>query len=309
MSSLVVIGNFDGVHRGHVEVLTEARTVADARGLEVVLLTFVPHPRAALGGSAPPLLTTLARKRELMSRADPGARFVFHDFDRAYASQSPADFAARLVREEDAKVVMVGQNFRFGKDRAGDFAELARLGAERGFEPRSISLTGDEEGPFSSTRARRAIARGDLADAARVLGRPHMLSGVVVHGKKLGRTIGFPTANLEPVPEVLPPFGIYAVVVDVARGDGFTALAKGAMNIGTNPTTDGDDRVKVEVYLFDFDGDLYGATLRVHVVARLRDELRFDSLDALVTQMNEDVRVAREITSACVVDEARGTFG
>ena len=295
MSSLVVIGNFDGVHRGHVAVLAEARTVADARELDVVLLSFVPHPRAALGGSAPPLLTTLARKRELVSRADPHGRFVFHDFDRTYASQTPAEFAERLVCELDVKVVMVGQNFRFGKDRAGDFDELVRLGTRNGFEPRCISLTGDDQGPFSSTRARQAISRGDLDEAARVLGRPHMLSGVVVHGKKLGRTIGYPTANLEPIPEMLPTFGIYAVSVDIARGDQVSALATGAMNIGTNPTTDGDDRVKVEVFLHDFDGDLYGETLRVHVLARLREELRFDSLDALTAQMKLDVERAKEI--------------
>lgn len=309
MSSLVVIGNFDGVHRGHQEVLAEARRVADARALEVALLSFVPHPRAALGGTAPPLLTTLARKEELVRRIDPRARFVLHPFDRAYASQSPAAFAERLAREEGAKVVMVGRNFRFGKDRAGDVAELGRLGAELGFEPRCLELTADAVGPFSSTRARAAIARGDLEDAERVLGRPHMLSGVVVHGKKLGRTIGFPTVNLEPVPEVLPALGIYAVLVDRLVDGRPRALARGAMNVGTNPTTDGDSRVKVEVFLFDLDEDLYGEELRVHVVRRLRDERRFDGLDALITQMNVDVADAREATRGCAPDAAHGAFG
>ncbi len=309
MSSIVVIGNFDGVHRGHAEVLSEARAVADERDLEVVLLSFIPHPRAALGGKAPPLLTTLGRKRELVSQADARARFVFHDFDRAYASQAPADFAERLAREFEVKVVMVGENFRFGKDRAGDFDALVHLGSENGFEPRRVSLTGDSAGPFSSTRARHAVSSGDMQEASRVLGRPHMLSGVVVHGKKLGRTIGYPTANLEPISEVLPAFGIYAVVVDIVRGDHIAALATGAMNVGTNPTTDGDNRVKVEVFLHDLDADLYGSTLRVHVLARLRDELRFDSLDALTTQMKHDVALAREIAGAHPVHATRGTFG
>jgi riboflavin kinase/FMN adenylyltransferase len=296
MSAIVVIGNFDGVHRGHAHVLVEARAEATLRGLELMLLSFTPHPRAVLGGSAPPLLTSPRRKQELVATIDAQARVVLHPFDRTYAAQSPSQFAERLRAELDARVVVVGQNFRFGKERAGNFDTLRALGVEVGFETKSLSLLGDESGPFSSTRARKAIQTGDLDEARNVLGRPHMLSGFVGRGKQLGRTIGFPTANLVEVPEVLPPFGIYAVLVeDEASG---TVIAKGAMNVGTNPTTDADDGVKVEVFLLDFDGDLYGRRLRVHVKHRLREERKFDSLEALVTQMTLDVAESRRLLEA-----------
>jgi riboflavin kinase / FMN adenylyltransferase len=307
MSAIVVIGNFDGVHRGHAAVLAEARREAEARGLDVALLTFSPHPRAVMGASAPPALTTLERKRALVARLDPRARVIVHTFDLAYAAQTPRDFATRLARELEAKVVVVGRNFRFGKDRAGDFGVLTTLGAELGFTTRSVELLGDDEGSFSSSRIRKAIANADLDLATRLLGRPHQLSGTVVHGKKLGRTIGFPTANLGGVAEMLPPFGIYAVTVDDA--DATRALAKGVMNVGTNPTTDADDAVKVEVMLFDFDGDLYGRHLCVQLVRFLREERRFDSLEALVDQMGKDVAAAKIAVAPLEANGARGTFG
>jgi riboflavin kinase / FMN adenylyltransferase len=307
MSAIVVIGNFDGVHRGHAAVLAEARREADARGLDVALLTFAPHPRAVMGASAPPELTTLTRKRLLVGRIDPRARVIVHAFDLTYASQTPRDFATRLVRELGAKVVVVGRNFRFGKDRAGDFDVLTGLGAELGFTTRSVELVGDEGGSYSSSRIRKAIGAGDLELASRLLGRPHQLSGTVVHGKKLGRTIGFPTANLGGVVEMLPPHGIYAVTVDDA--DASRSLAKGVMNVGTNPTTDTDEAVKIEVMLFDFEGDLYGRRLDVQVVTFLREERRFESLDALVRQMSLDVAAAKVAVAPLGANPARGTFG
>lgn len=307
MSAIVVIGNFDGVHRGHAAVIAEARREADARGLDVGLLTFAPHPRAVMGATAPPELTTLERKRTLVGRVDPRAHVVVHRFDLAYAAQTPRDFALRLATELEAKVVVVGRNFRFGKDRAGDFDALTQLGAELGFRTRSVELVGDEGGAYSSSRIRKAIASADLVLASSLLGRPHQLSGVVVHGKKLGRTIGFPTANLGGVAEMLPPFGIYAVTVDDA--DASRALAKGVMNVGTNPTTDADEAVKVEVMLFDFDGDLYGRRLDVQLVKFLREERRFESLDALVQQMGLDVAAAQAAVAPLVANAARGTFG
>jgi riboflavin kinase/FMN adenylyltransferase len=307
MSAIVVIGNFDGVHRGHAAVIAEARREADARELDVALLTFAPHPRAVMGATAPPELTTLDRKRTLVGRVDPRAHVIVHRFDLAYAAQTPREFALRLATELEAKVVVVGRNFRFGKDRAGDFDVLTRLGAELGFTTRSVELLGDEGGPYSSSRIRRAISSADLELATGLLGRPHQLSGVVVHGKKLGRTIGFPTANLDGVAEMLPPFGIYAVTVD--DGDASRALAKGVMNVGTNPTTDADQAVKVEVMLFDFEGDLYGRRLDVQLVKFLREERRFESLDALVQQMGLDVAAAKTAVAPLAATAARGTFG
>ncbi len=291
--ALVVIGNFDGVHRGHQALLAGAVREAEEAGMPTRLLTFWPHPAEVLGRARPPLLTAPARKRELVGRAFPSVEYVQHTFDKAFAETSPEDFAAWLRAELDAQRVVVGQNFRFGKNRAGGFDDLVRLGATLGFVPRSAPLVGDEAGPWSSTRVRAAVASGDVAGAERMLGRPHTLIGEVAPGKRLGRTLGFPTANLSGWVEMLPPMGVYAVVVDRTTSEGPLAVGLGAMSVGTNPTTDATSDVKVEVHVLDFDGDLYGQELRVGLVERLRGEALFEDLDALVRQMKEDVAGAR----------------
>jgi riboflavin kinase/FMN adenylyltransferase len=185
----------------------------------------------------------------------------------------------------------VGKNFRFGRNRAGDLATLEALGRALGFEARAEALRGDAEGPYSSSRVREALARGELADVERVLGRPHSLSGTVVRGAGRGRTIGVPTANLDGVAEALPPYGVYACVVDRLDG-GTRALAKGVVNVGERPTLGAG--FSVEAHLFDFEGDLYGARLRLHLCARLREERRFDGIDALRAQIERDLVTARE---------------
>jgi riboflavin kinase/FMN adenylyltransferase len=310
MGSLVAIGNFDGVHRGHQAVLAFAARAAAERGLRAKLLTFFPHPATVLGRTPPPLLTTQARKRELCARHAPTVEFVERVFDLDFASQSPADFAESLVRNDQTKMVVVGKNFRFGKARAGDFAELERLGHALGFEAASEELKGDVSGAWSSTRIRKAIADGALDDATEMLGRCHSVSGRVVRGKELGRTIGFPTANLSDVRELLPPSGIYAVLVDRISPDGrVEALAKGAMSLGTNPTTDATDDMKLEVHLLDTSADLYGSELRVHLVRRLRPEARFDGLDALVKQIALDVEQTRALLGSRAPDPVHGTYG
>lgn len=308
--ALVVIGNFDGVHRGHEAVLRGAVDESSAAGLDVVLLTFFPLPAVVLGRTPPLLLTRQERKRELVGRISPAIKVVEEHFDLAYAGQSPEAFCERLRTQLSAERVVVGSNFRFGKNRAGDLAKLSEIGARIGFSARSESLRGDETGPWSSTRARAALVRGDLEDVQSVLGRPHMLSGVVVHGKHLGRTIGFPTCNLADVEEGLPPLGIYAVLVDLVDANGKPrALAHGAMSVGRNPTTDGDNAsIKAEVYLLDFDGDLYGARLRVHVVERLRSEEKFADLESLVRQMHVDIARSRELLSGFPI-VANAPFG
>lgn len=325
---VVAIGNFDGVHRGHQAVLASIADDARARGILPVLLTFSPHPRAVLGRPVPPLLTTLDRKLELIRRVDPAITLVVRRFDLAFASQSPLEFVhLTLVRDLHAEVVVVGHNFRFGKERAGDFDELTRLGGELGFETRSHVLVGDERGAWSSSRVRDAIARGDLDDAERMLGRPHAVSGLVVEGDRRGRTLGFPTCNLAGVEEALPPFGVYAVLVDresdehpaseppsaeaelrrVRPGRSAVALAAGVANIGVRPTvTAGETRPSVEVHLFDTDADLYGARLRVHLCARLRAEQRFAGLDALKAQIARDAAAARERLAGLSPDAAAG---
>lgn len=303
---LVAIGNFDGVHLGHQAVLADAARDAEARGFEPVVLTFEPHPAAVIGRSAPPVLTPLPRKIELMRGVQPAVRVVVATFDREFAAQTPERFAEDvLVKRLSAKLVIVGKNFRFGRARAGDFDVLARLGAQLGFETRSHTLVGDGRGTFSSTRAREAIAAGDLDAARAVLGRPHALSGAVVRGDQRGRTIGFPTANLDGCREAMPPFGVYAVVVDrlseddpdsgAARG---AWLAAGVANIGVRPTVKEGAPPSVEVHLFDLDADLYGARLRVHLLARLRGERRFPGLDALRAQIAKDAEAARAVTGS-----------
>jgi riboflavin kinase/FMN adenylyltransferase len=292
----LVVGNFDGVHLGHQSVLTEAVAVARARGLSPCVLTFDPHPAAVVGTGAPPMLTTLERRAELMGQLGVERLYV-RPFDTAFSSWEPDRFARDLVAGAlQARMVVVGQSFRFGARRAGDLALLQKLGAELGFEVTVHATASDARGPFSSTRVREAIAAGDMQEAAAVLGRPHMLSGVVVHGDERGRTIGVPTANMDPVPEMLPPDGVYAVHVDQIQEDGTVEpLAAGVTNIGVRPTvTAGGPRRTIETYVLGFAGDLYDTGLRLHVVARLREEKKFPSLDELKLQIARDCAAARE---------------
>jgi len=294
----IAIGNFDGVHRGHQQVL---RVATDA------VLTFDPHPAVALGRVAPSILTALPRKIELLERAGVG-EVVVQRFDDAFAAWSPERFVADLlVGKLAATVIVVGRNFRFGNKRAGDLATLERLGKEHGFEVRPFDLSGDEIGPFSSTRVRDAITRGDVEDAKRVLGRPHAFAGIVAKGDQRGRTLGFPTANIEDVAELVPAAGVYAVVVD--RIDHFTkGVGRGVMNVGVRPTVKDAGRRTQEVHLFDFDQDLYGAKLRVHVVSRVREERKFATIDELRAQIATDVSVARAITLE-IEPKMNGAFG
>ncbi|AKU98085.1 Riboflavin kinase [Labilithrix luteola] len=293
--SVVAIGNFDGVHRGHQAVLKQARALADARNLECVVLTFDPHPSVVLGRPAPPRLASLDRRVELL-RASGASEVVIQPFTKELASWSPEHFVRDLLEAKLlARVVVVGQNFRFGHKRAGDFETMKALGKELGFDAVAADVAGDAEGPFSSTRVRGAIGAGEVVKAAEVLGRSHALTGVVEQGDKLGRTLGFPTANLGSIEEMLPPHGVYAVWVDrIDDGAPKVAHRPGVMNIGVRPTVDGT-KLRVEVHLLDFEGDLYGATLRVELVERLRGEMKFDGLPALQAQIAKDSQQAGAI--------------
>ena len=307
--TVVAIGNFDGVHLGHQLVLRDVVARAEKLGLSSYVLTFDPHPSLVLGREAPPLLTTLERRAELIRRLGITG-VVVRRFDRAFAGWSPERFAEELlVKTLDAKRVVVGQNFGFGAKRAGNAAALEKLGAKLGFDAHAHAPAQDAKGPFSSSRAREAVAAGDLDEAHLVLGRGHSLSGVVVEGAKLGRTLGFPTANLGDIPEMLPADGIYAVVVDDLGSK--TALAKGVMSIGVRPTIGGDLARTVEVFLFEFSGDLYGSCLRVHVVSRLREERKYQGLDALKHQIGLDAALAKERLEGIRSgdDSSGGSFG
>lgn len=303
--SLVVIGNFDGVHRGHAAVIASALSLAKREGLRPFVLTFHPHPAEVLGRGARPVLTTIDRKVELLLRLGSELEVVVEPFTSELSRYSPRDFAKQfLVEALRAKVVIVGDNFRFGRDRAGDLASLRELGVALGYEVRAEPLVGDDQGLFSSTRARAALEAGDLLQVERCLGRPHALTGVVVQGAARGRTLGFPTANLGGVVEALPPYGVYACLVDHLQASGPRALRPGVMNLGVRPTLAAG--FSVEVHLLGFSGDLYGETLRVHLISRLRGEQRFDGLDALKAQIAVDSSAASSLLRGREPDPAAG---
>ncbi len=306
--SLVAIGNFDGVHLGHRAVIGAAVAEARDSDLRPLVLTFDPHPAEVLGRGARPPLTVLQRKVELIERLGPELRVVVEPFTLDLSVLTPAEFAREFVVELlGAKVVIVGENFRFGHERAGDLSTLVSLGRELGFQAHASSLSGDALGAYSSTRARAALAAGDLAAVEGVLGRPHSLSGSVVLGAQRGRTIDVPTANLSGVAEALPPYGVYAVLVDRVIDGAPTALGIGVANIGLRPTVSGG--FSVEVHLLDFAGDLYGATLRVHLTARLRDEQKFSGLAELKAQIATDIEHAHVALAGATPDgAARGAW-
>lgn len=303
-TTLVAIGNFDGVHTGHRAVLRAARESARSAGLSVIVLTFDPHPAEVLGRGRQPTLTPLDRKVELLCRLDPDLRIVVEPFTRELSMMSARAFVEELlVGALGAKVVVVGKNFRFGRGREGDLALLGNLGHEFRFDARALDLQGDAGGPVSSSRIRAAVAGGELAEAERLLGRPHAISGIVRTGAGRGRTIGVPTANLDGIAEAMPPEGVYGCLVDRIAEDGSARkLAAGVANIGSRPTV--GEGFAVEVHVFDFDGDLYDQRLRLHLVNRIREVRRFESLDALKSQIRNDMAAARAATSSRAPDPA-----
>jgi riboflavin kinase/FMN adenylyltransferase len=292
--TLVMVGNFDGVHRGHQWVLERGLEQARRLGLNPVVLTFDPHPSIVLGRGVRPVLTPLDRKVDLLARLSPELRVVVEPFTRELAAATPLEFARDLLQAKlSARLVTVGQNFRFGRGRAGDASTLEALGRDLGFEARAEQLHGDERGVISSTRIREIIGEGGVAAAEHLLGRPHALSGLVVQGDQRARQLGIPSANLAEVSELLPARGVYAVLVDVLGSSGFEQLGLGVANVGIRPT-EGAGELRVEVHVLGYSGDLYGRRLRAHFVARLRDELRFPGLAELRAQLDRDKADAAE---------------
>lgn len=306
--ALVAIGNFDGVHRGHQAILTQAARLAAVDGLTPVVLTFDPHPALVVGRASVPALTTLPRKLELLCRRASELEVVVEPFTLQLAETEPGDFVTQLlVAKLGARVVLVGENFHFGRARAGDFALLEKLGAALGFKASAMALEHDRGGPISSTRVRAALQIGDLAEVELLLGRPHAVSGTVVAGQGKGRSIGVPTANLDGVVEALPPHGVYAVLVDRKQGDEYVSLAGGVANFGVRPTLGAGP--SFEVHLFDTSLDLYGQELRVHLLARLREERKFSGLPELRAQIAVDIEAARSLAAARKPDPtARGAW-
>jgi riboflavin kinase/FMN adenylyltransferase len=285
-----MVGNFDGVHQGHRWVLERGLATAAAHGLRPLVLTFHPHPSEVLGRGGLPVLTPLDRKVDLLARLSPELGIVVEPFTRELAAASPGEFARDLLSAKlGARRVIVGENFRFGRGRSGDFATLRALGGELGFEASAEALHTDEAGIISSTRIRELISTGAVAAAETLLGRPHALSGAVEHGDQRARQLGVPSANLGQVPELMPARGVYAVLVDLLSEGGYRQLGPGIANVGVRPTH-GAGEVRAEAHVLDYAGDLYGRTIRVHLVDRLRDERRFNGLDELRAQLDEDKR-------------------
>ena len=298
--SAVTIGAYDGVHLGHRALLGELRARAADNGLATVVVTFDRHPAAVVRPeSAPQLLCDLDQKLELLASAGVD-RTVVVRFDEERANESAEEFVTReLVEGLDARLVVVGEDFHFGHGRKGNVALLTEMGSVAGFAVDGVGLSSEAGGDpgaraVSSTRIRTLVAEGDVEGAAVLLGRPHQVRGPVVTGdRRGGAELGFPTANLDiPADICLPAPGIYAGWYERPDGSRFRA----AVSVGRRPTFYGPDgELLVEAFLLDFTGDLYGEPARLSFVHRLRDELAFDSVDALVEQMSRDVERSRSL--------------
>ncbi|WP_026252778.1 bifunctional riboflavin kinase/FAD synthetase [Streptomyces sp. PsTaAH-124] len=297
--SVVTIGSYDGVHRGHQLIIEHAVNRARELGVPSVVVTFDPHPSEVVRpGSHPPLLAPHHRRAELMAELGVDAVLVL-PFTTVFSQLSAADFVVKvLVDRLHAKAVVEGPNFRFGHRAAGTVDFLAEQGKLHDFEVEVVDLyvTGAAGGgePFSSTLTRRLVAEGDVGGAREILGRPHRVEGVVVRGAQRGRELGFPTANVETLPHTaIPADGVYAGYLH-AQGEVMPA----AVSVGTNPQFDGTERT-VEAYAIDRVGlDLYGLHVAVDFLAFVRGQAKFDSLDALLETMAEDVKKCREIIAA-----------
>lgn len=290
---VAALGNFDGVHRGHQKIIDRVRRQADERGGMSVVVTFDPHPpRVVRPDKAPKLLMTLDQKLEAFERAGiDGVAIV--SFNEDMARWEPDLFVDTVLADWlQVTEVWVGANFLFGRDRTGTYSMLRTLGAERGFRAEKIDPVRFKDFVVSSTRIRHLVTEGRVDEAGALLGRHYALDGVVVHGDARGRELGYPTANLQTANELLPAYGIYATIATI---DG--VMYPAVTSVGVRPTI-GDNREMVETYLFDQSLDLYGKAMRVSFVQWLRDERRFDSLDALVAQMGADCVDARRVHAA-----------
>jgi riboflavin kinase/FMN adenylyltransferase len=298
--SAVTIGVFDGVHRGHQRIVARAAEVAAAHRLPLVVVTFDPHPDEVIRpGSHPPLLCTLRRRVQLLSELGADAVCVL-EFTLDFSQLTPDEFVHAVLADRlHARRVVVGENFRFGHRATGDVALLAELGEKYDFAAEGVPLLTEDGVRISSSLIRDRLAAGDVAGAARDLGRPHRVEGVVVRGAQRGRTLGIPTANLETPPHpAIPADGVYAGWLASLDDYGLEEQRwPAAISVGTNPTFDGQHRV-VEAYALDRDDlDLYGVHVAADFTARLRGMVRFDTVDALVAQMHLDVGQARELTA------------
>ena len=283
--TIVTLGTFDGVHIGHNAILDKICKVAKHENLESVILTFFPHPRKIVSNNYDiKLLNTIEEKSVLLEKIGI-QNFIVHPFDKTFSELSPREFVTQvLVEKLNIQKIIIGHDHKFGKDRAADFNDLINFGKEFGFEVEEISAQQINEVSVSSTRIRNSLLEGNVSLAKDYLGYPYVLTGNVVKGNQLGRTINFPTANIE-IPEeykLIPKNGVYIVTVNVSNQTVF-----GMMNIGVKPTL-GENKLSIEVHLLDFDKDIYNQKIQVHILERLRDEQKFESFEALKLQLEVD---------------------
>jgi len=296
---VVAIGNFDGVHRGHQAVIGQAGTIARNLGAPLIVLTFEPHPRSVFQPDAPAFrLTSLRAKARFLEALGVDGLVVLR-FDRALAAMAAEDFVSRvLMRDLSCRHVVVGEDFAFGRGRLGNVGLLKEMGGSGGFAVSPAVQERAEDGAvISSNTIREHLRLGRPDAAAALLGRPWEVDGHVIHGEARGRDLGFPTANVRMGSHLAPQPGVYAVRAGLEESGGAVRWLDGAANFGTRPQFEGED-ARLEVFLMDFSGDLYGQLLRVAFIAYLRPEAAFPSLDALIAQMNQDVEDARSRLAA-----------
>ncbi|HEY5618487.1 MAG TPA: bifunctional riboflavin kinase/FAD synthetase [Vicinamibacterales bacterium] len=288
---VLALGNFDGLHRGHLKIVERVRRGAVEHGGTAMAMTFDPHPpRVVRPDKAPPLLMTLSQRLEALDLAGIHAIAVVR-FTRELSQWEPETFVRTvLVDWLHVSEVWVGANFLFGHDRSGNFTLLRSLGQRYGFRAEKIDPVRYKEFVVSSTRIRRLVAEGRVDEAGALLGHPYALAGTIVEGKRRGRELGFPTANLHTDNELIPPLGVYATTLTV---DGIVHAA--ITNVGVNPTFGDGNTTTVETHVLHYDGELYGQHVQLGFVQRLRDERRFDDVDGLRAQIEADCRRAERL--------------
>ena len=293
-NTVLTIGNFDGVHRGHQAVLDAAVSKARSLGLQSTVMIFEPQPLEFFAPKqAPARLTRLSEKLQALKDHDIDQVLLIR-FTPAFAALSAEEFIRRILVEGLAiKHLFVGDDFHFGKNRQGNFATLQQAGKQFGFEVENLHTIADESGRYSSTRIREHLLHGDFAQAEICLGRPYRMCGRVAHGHKQGRSIGYPTINIELHRNKTPLHGVYAVRVYGLSKDG--GWVDGVASIGNRPVVENDDHYLLEVHLFDFDRKVYGEHVQVEFVSHIRPEMNFESFDALKQAIDDDAHQARKI--------------
>jgi riboflavin kinase / FMN adenylyltransferase len=292
--SILTIGTFDGVHRGHQKLLQKLNNLKEKKGGKSIVFTFEPHPRKVLfpGQTDLRLLSTLEEKIELIEKQGTDVLIVF-PFTKEFAQIEPEKFISEMLADKlKVNTLVIGYDHKFGKDRKGDIHTFKSAADKYHFEVEEIPAQEVNDINVSSTRIRKALFEGEVKAAAEFLGYDYFLQGEVGHGKKMGKTISFPTANIRinDADKLIPKKGVYLVNVEV---EGFKG--HGMMNIGTNPTTDSDDNLKLEVNIFNFDKDIYGKMIRVGFLERLRDEKKFNSIQELIEAIKCDETDCRRI--------------